>query len=159
MKEQPKVYLARAGRDGEDEEYALENGMSIIGFREFGSLEMLHDYDSVVSFVRHSRPDFKPRQVGNIAGQLWAFSVAMKEGDTVVLPRKLTSQVALGTVTGPYRYAKIGNEHRHTRTVRWVRPDVPGIAFKQDLLSSFGAYMTVCRISRNDADRRIGEVR
>src|ERR1039458_3325780 len=84
--------------------------------------------------------------------------VAMKVGDTVVLPRKLTSQVALGTVTGPYKHVKIGGEFRHIRPVKWVRPDVPRTAFRQDLLYSFGAFMTVCNISRNDAERRISEV-
>jgi hypothetical protein len=39
MKELPKVYLARAGANGEDEEYALDNSCSIIGFREYPSLE------------------------------------------------------------------------------------------------------------------------
>ena len=82
--------------------------MSIIGFREFGSLEKLSDYNSVVAFVKDAKPEFKPRQAGNVAGQLWAFAIAMKVGDTVVLPRKLTSQVALGTVTGPYKHAKVG---------------------------------------------------
>ena len=90
MKELPKVYLTRAGRDGEDEEYALENGLAVIGFTEFGSLEKLPDYNSVVSFVKQTKPELKPRQIGNAAGQLWAFAISMKVGDTVVLPRKLT---------------------------------------------------------------------
>jgi restriction system protein len=158
MTEQSKVYLARAGANGEDEDYALENGLAIIGFTEFGSLEGLPDYDSVVSLVRKSMPAAKPRQVGNFSGQLWAFAIAMKEGDIVVLPRKLTSQVALGRVTGPYKYAKIGEIFRHTRPVKWVKPDVPRTAFRQDLLYSFGAFLTVCTISRNDAERRVAEV-
>ena len=33
-----KVWLVRAGRHGEDEEAALTNGLSIIGFREVGNL-------------------------------------------------------------------------------------------------------------------------
>ena len=112
----------------------------------------------MVSFVKQTKPDFKPRQTGNVAGQLWAFAISMKEGDTVILPRKVTSQVALGTVTGPYKYAKVGGVYRHTRSVKWIRPDVPRISFRQDMLSSFGAFMTVCRISRNDAERRIADV-
>jgi restriction system protein len=158
MTEQPKVYLTRAGGSGEDEEYALDNGVAIIGFIEFGSLEKLSDYNSVVAFVKDTKPEFKPRQAGNVAGQLWAFAIAMKVGDIVVLPRKLTSQVALGTVTGPYKHSKVGGQYRHTRPVKWVRPDVPRTAFRQDLLYSFGAFMTVCNISRNDAERRIAEV-
>ena len=105
-----------------------------------------------------SLPGAKPRAVGNFAGQLWSFAVAMKHGDLVVLPRKLTSQIAIGRVTGPYRYQKVGDELRHTRPVEWVRPDVSRTVFEQDLLHSFGAFMTVCNISRNDAERRVAAV-
>ncbi|MCG3202367.1 MAG: hypothetical protein NFCOHLIN_02249 [Gammaproteobacteria bacterium] len=82
----------------------------------------------------------------------------MNEGDLVVLPRKLTSQIAIGRVKGPYRYQKVGSDLRHTRAVEWLRPDVPRTAFEQDLLHSFGAFMTVCNISRNDAERRVAAV-
>jgi restriction system protein len=82
----------------------------------------------------------------------------MKEGDIVVLPRKITSQVALGKVTGPYKYMKVGSEFRHTRSVKWIRPDVARSTFSQDLLYSFGAFMTVCRITRNDAEQRVAAV-
>jgi restriction system protein len=158
MKEQPKVYLARAGRNGEDEEYALDNGQAIIGFREFPSFEEAKSYKEVVSIITGLKPELKPRAAGNYAGQLWAFAVAMKEGDIVILPRKLTSQVAIGKVSGPYKYQKVGNSLRHTRSVKWIRPDVARSVFFQDLLYSFGAFMTVCTISRNDAERRIAIV-
>ena len=36
--EHRKVYLVRGGRFGEDEDYALENGLAIISFRDFPSL-------------------------------------------------------------------------------------------------------------------------
>jgi restriction system protein len=158
MKEKNKVYLARAGGSGEDEEYALDHGLAIIGFREFPSLEGAKDYNEVLKLVTNARPDLKSHAAGNYAGQLWAFKIAMKEGDIVVLPRKQTSQVALGKVTGPYQYLKIGNEYRHTRPVKWVRPDLARTVFGQDLLYSFGAFMTVCNISRNDAERRVEAV-
>ena len=82
----------------------------------------------------------------------------MKEGDIVVLPRKLTSQIALGRVKGPYQYLKIGEEFRHVRPVEWIRPDIPRTTFEQDLLYSFGAFLTVCTITRNNAEVRVGAV-
>jgi restriction system protein len=154
----PKVWLARAGRTGADEEYALENSMAIIGFREIPSLEGVPDYDSIAKLVAESLPGSKNRKVGNFAGQLWAFTLGMKEGDIVVLPRKLTSQIALGRVKGPYRYQTVGTELRHTRAVEWIRPDVPRTAFEQDLLFSFGAFMTVCNVTRNDAEKRVAAI-
>jgi restriction system protein len=158
MTEQSKVYLVRAGKHGEDEEYVLENGVAMISFREIPSLEGLKDYEAVSKLVASALPGAKPRAVGNFAGQLWAFAIAAKEGDIVVLPRKHTSQIALGRVKGPYKYLKVGAENRHTRAVHWVRPDVPRTAFEQDLLYSFGAFLTVCNVSRNDAERRVAAV-
>jgi restriction system protein len=100
VSEPAKVYLTRAGKRGEDEEFALEHGSAVIGFQEVPSLEGAKDYDAVLKIVRDSLPTKKPRAIGNIAGQLWAFAVAMNKDDLVVLPRKLTSQVAIGRVKG-----------------------------------------------------------
>jgi restriction system protein len=154
----PKVYVARAGGLGEDETYALDHAVAIIGFREYPSLAEAKDYDAIVALVKASRPDLKPRAAGNHAGQLWAFAIAMQAGDIVVLPRKLTSQVALGRVAGPYKYQDVGGEYRHTRAVEWVRPDVARSVFGQDLLYSFGALLTVCNIARNGAVNRVAAV-
>jgi restriction system protein len=153
-----KVYLARAGGNGEDENYALDNGVAILDFREYPSLAGAKEYEDIVSIVKAATPGIKPRAAGNFAGQLWAFALAMQQGDIVVLPRKLTSQIALGRVKGSYTYAKVGSEFRHIRKVEWIRPDVPRSVFGQDLLRSFGAFMTVCNITRNDAQERIAAV-
>lgn len=153
-----KVYLVRAGGSGEDESYALDHGVAIIGFSEYPSLAKAKDYEAVLALAKATKPELKPRAVGNYAGQLWAFALAMKEGDIVVLPRKLTSQVALGRVKGPYKYERIGAVTRHVRAVEWLRPDVPRSIFGQDLLHSFGAFMTVCNIRRNNAEQRVAAV-
>lgn len=158
MSEPAKIYLTRAGKRGEDEDFSLEHGLAVIGFQEVPSLEGSRDYDAVLKIVQDSLPGKKPRAIGNIAGQLWAFAVAMNKDDIVVLPRKLTSQIAIGRVKGPYRYQRVGGDLRHTRPVDWIRPDVPRTAFEQDLLHSFGAFMTVCNVSRNDAERRVAAV-
>ena len=158
MKERPRVYLARAGRNGEDEEVALEKDLAIVGFREVASLAEAKDYKDVLKLVKEGMPGGKPNALVNFARQLSAFACTMKEGDVVVLPRKLTSQIAIGRVTGPYRYDKVNSTFRHTRPVEWLRPEVPRTTFEQDLLFSFGAFMTVCRISRNDAVRRVQAV-
>ena len=155
MNQEPKIYLARAGRSGEDEDRALEHNIAIVGFQEVPSLATATDYEGVHEIVRRAFPDAKRRAVGNFAGQLWAFAVAMKESDLVVLPRKLTSQIAIGRVTGPYEYREVDDTFRHARPVKWLKTDLPRTVFEQDLLYSLGAFMTVCNISRNDAERRV----
>src|SRR5690348_14800050 len=101
MSEHHKVYLARAGKYGEDEEYVLDNNLAVIGYTNVPSLEASTDYAAVFKVVEQAMPGAKTRAIGNVAGQLWAFALAMKPGDIVVLPRKLTSQIALGRVVGP----------------------------------------------------------
>lgn len=155
MNTTPKIFLVRAGRNGEEEDYALTNNIAIIGFHDVPTLEALKDYDEVFKQVSEVYPGRKPLAVGKLAGQLWAFALAMQEGDIVVLPRKLTSQIAIGQVTGPYRYDQVDTMKRHIRPVEWKLPDVPRATFEQDLLYSFGAGMTVCTISRNDAVERV----
>lgn len=154
----PRIFLVRAGGDGEDENYALDHGVAIIGFTDYPSLAGVKDYADMLDLVKTTKPELKPRAAGNYAGQLWAFALAMKEGDTVILPRKLTSQVALGRVKGAYKYEKVDGEMRHVRAVEWLRPDVPRSVFEQDLLYSFGAFMTVCNIRRNNAEERVAYV-
>lgn len=73
MKDETKVYLVRGGHTGEDEEYSLDHGLAIIGFRDFPSLEGKKDYNAIVKSVTEAKQDMKPRAVGNYAGQLWAF--------------------------------------------------------------------------------------
>jgi restriction system protein len=82
VSEPAKIYLARAGKRGEDEEFSLENGLAVIGFQEVPSLEGSRDYDAVLKIVQDSLPGKKPRAIGNIAGQLWAFAVAMNKDDS-----------------------------------------------------------------------------
>jgi restriction system protein len=84
--------------------------------------------------------------------------MTIKVGDLVVLPRKLTSQVALGRVIGPYSYEKVAGIMRHVRAVEWLRPDIPRSVFGQDLLYSFGSLKTVCNIRRNNAEERVAAV-
>ena len=158
MKGERKLFLTRAGRVGEDESYALENNRAIVGFRQVGSLKGAKNHDEIKNIAKEAYPEEKPRAVGNYAGQLWAFALSMQQDDIVVLPQKLTSQIAVGTVSGPYRYEKVNDEYRHVRPVEWKRTDIPRATFEQDLLYSFGAFMTVCQIARNDAAKRVEAV-
>lgn len=158
MIEFPKVFVAKGGAYGEDEDSALENGLSVIGFKEVGSLENAVSYEEVLKIVESAYPDGKHKTCVHYATQLWTFIHGMEEGDSVVLPRKLTSQIAIGTVAGSYKYKKVKGDFRHTRVINWKKTDIPRTWFEQDLLYSFGAFMTVCNVSRNDVERRVASV-
>jgi restriction system protein len=102
----------------------------------------------------------KPGAIPNYTGQLLALRSRIKVGDLVILPMKTTSQIALGRVTGGYRY--IADEPdpalRHVIDVDWQRTDVPRTAIKQDLRFSLGGAMTVFQVTKHDAIWRMEQV-
>ena len=151
----PPVWLVRAGAQGEDEAVALEQGLAIIGFNDVLDLTTATDRDAVLDQVKQANPQAPQARNLNRAAQLVAFTLRMRDGDIVALPFKTRpGQVALGRINGPYTYKDVEGNKRHTRAVEWIRTDVPRWHIQQDLLYSLGAYMTVCRIRRNYADRR-----
>ena len=51
------------------------------------------------------------------------------------------------------------NPFFHFRAVKWIGEAIPRTHFGKDLLFSFGAFMTICRIKRNNAEQRIAAMR
>jgi len=148
------VWLVRAGKHGEDEANALSKGLAIVGWLEMPDVSKVSSYEEMKQKHIEVYPQMPPKAVMNHAGQLWAFVNRIKIGDTVVLPLKSRSFIAMGVIKGEYQYL----EKRHTRSVEWRRDDVPRKSLGQDLLFSLGAAMTVCEIRRNDAAKRISAV-
>lgn len=73
----------------------------------------------------------------------------------MVLPLKTRSDIVFGRVKGPYQYrTDLSPSPLHTRPVEWLK-EFPRSAFDKDLLFSFGAFMTICRISRHEAEQRV----
>jgi restriction system protein len=84
----------------------------------------------------------------------------MKKGDLVIMPLKSQPSVAIGEITGDYHFEGKGpNPFFHWRSVKWIAEAVPRANFGQDLLFSFGAFMTICRIQRNNAESRLAAMR
>ncbi|MCC0004173.1 MAG: restriction endonuclease [Methylobacteriaceae bacterium] len=149
-----RLWLVRLGKNGEQEPHALAQSELILGF-DIGDLSKAEDREAILAIAKKSWPDLKPKTQLNFAAQLNQFCNQMQIGDLVVVPLKTSSQMAVGEISGPYIST---NDGYVSRKVKWLRPDLPREMFRQDLLYSFGAFMTVCEISRNDALRRVEAV-
>jgi restriction system protein len=149
------IWLVRAGQHGEREEAALEKGMAVIGWEELPDLTTIKSREALAQLLKDTYTDAGPNKLSNWRGQLWAFRERIQKDDLVVLPLKRRSAIAVGRVTGDYRYIPEGTDGFHTRAVKWLKTDIPRSAFDQDLLYSLGAFMAVCQISRNNAEARI----
>ncbi|MGC1687569.1 MAG: restriction endonuclease [Candidatus Acidiferrales bacterium] len=150
------LWMVRAGKEGSQEATAIEKNVIVLGWRELGDLSGVKSKDDLAALLRRAYPDAKPNTTANYIGQIWAFVSRIQVKDWVVLPLKTRSAIAVGEVISGYEYrTDLGDLVRHTRRVKWIKSDLPRTAFEQDLLYSFGAFMTVCKIKRNDAEARV----
>ena len=81
----------------------------------------------------------------------------MSKGDWVIVPsKKKKAAVHIAEITGDYAYdGSAPDPFYHSRALKWIGTDVPRSNFERDLLDSMGAIMTICQISRHDAERRV----
>src|ERR1019366_9536522 len=92
----------------------------------------------------------------NWVSQVWPFAHGMEKSDWVVLPLKTQPAIQIGEITGDYHFDPKGiDPFFHWRPVKWIAEAVPRTNFGQDLLYSFGAFMTICRVQRNNAEGRL----
>lgn len=153
------IWLVRGGKNGEFEDYSLNNDQTTIGWPELPDLSNVKSKDELYKIYEKTYPDFKKNTAINHVGQVWAFINKIHNGDYIVMPLKRRSAIAIGEVRGPYAYrTDLTNDIHHVRRVKWIKSDIPRTAFDQDILYSLGAFMTVCQIQRNNAEQRILEV-
>jgi restriction system protein len=149
------VWMVRAGKDGAQEEMALAEGLAVIGWSELPDLSPITTRAALREALSAAYPEEKAKTLSNWESQIWPLRDTIQDGDLVVLPLKTRADIAIGRVTGPYAYrTDLPKGPYHTRPVDWLK-ELPRNAFDQDLLYSLGAFMTVCRIERNNAEGRI----
>ena len=142
------VWVVHAGAHGEFEQFAIDN--NVVGIR-FGLMQSVADFPSREALRQHIKND-------SAANQLWRFTHNVEVGETVVLPgRQMPRIVAVGRITGPYRYEPDW-PYPHIRPVEWDAVDIPRISFDQDLLYSFGGKLTVFQVNRTNCQERIDAV-
>lgn len=148
------LWMVRAGAHGEQEQTALQNNIVAIGWNEIPDIEKVKDRESLKKLYVTINPNAKGMHLSRMVGQIWDFAKEIKKGDLVALPLKTQSSIAIGTIEGDYEFREIAANVKHIRQVKWLKT-LPRSEFDQDLLYSLGAFSTVCKIKRNDAENRI----
>lgn len=152
-----ELWLTRAGSQGEFEQKFLEEGRIYITWDELNNnLSKLDSRQMLLELLQQVYPNEKLKRLQNHSSQLWPFANIMQRGDWIVLPSKKQPVVYVGRITGDYVYNPAGPDpYYHWRSVEWFGQEIPRAYFGQDLLYSFGAFMTICRIQRNNALERL----
>lgn len=151
------IWLFRAGKNGEYEEKFLTDNRIYLTWKKL-KIDLKDYKDRVAHFqkLQELYPSEKINMLKNWESQIYPLAHRMKIEDWIVLQSKRTSTIHIGKVIGEYTYdVNNSNPYYHYRNMDWFAKDIPRNNFKQDFLYSFGAFMTVCKITRNDAEKRI----
>lgn len=155
------IWLIRAGSHGEYElKFIQENRVYVTWDGLDVDLGKLKQRADLTAAMTERYPDTKPKAIQNWVSQVWPFAHEIKKGDLIVLPLKTQPAIYIGEVTGDYQPAPDGpNPFYHWRSVKWIAEGVPRSHFGKDLLFTFGAFLTICRVQRNNAEQRIAAMR
>ncbi|MFV1980575.1 MAG: restriction endonuclease [Rhodothermia bacterium] len=151
------IWLIRAGSHGEYElKFTEENRVYVTWDNLDVDLAKLAERAELTDAMTQRYPDEKPNTIKNWVSQVWPFAHGISVGDLVVLPLKTQRAIQIGEMTGEYHFEPGGpNPFFHWRSVMWIAEGVPRDHFGKDLLNTFGAFLTICRVQRNNAEARI----
>jgi restriction system protein len=150
------VWTVKGGKHGERDERCLEDGVIGGGWERIPDLSTVGSKEALAGVCEENEPDWSAKTRSNYVGQLWSLRERMQEGELVALPLKTSGTVAVGRISGPYAYrTDLGDDFKHSRPVEWLAKEVERDAFDQDLLYSFGAFLTIGRVQRENAESRI----
>jgi restriction system protein len=155
------IWLVRAGSHGEyEQKFIRENRVYVTRKALDVNLAELKQRAELTAVMTERYPDTKPRAIQNWVGQVWPFAHEIKRGDLVVLPLRTQPAIYIGEVIGDYHAEPEGpTPFYHWRQVKWIAEGVPRSHFGKDLLFTFGACLTICRVRRNNAEQRITAMR
>lgn len=154
------IWLVRAGGRGEHESKFLNDNRVYLTWDNLDKdLQSFNTKDELYQFLlMHYHLD-KSKTAINWAAQIWPIVNEMNKKDWVILPSKLNRTIHIGEIISDYKFDKsLGNPYYHYRDVKWFALDIPRDNFDQDILYSLGAFMTICKIHRNNAEARIKEM-
>ncbi len=147
-------WIVRADKHGEQEDGALKHGVVTIGWNQLPNLTNFKDKSELEeSYVEIYGPK-KKMHLANVLGQIWNFKENISIGDLVALPLKRKSGIAIGEITGDYEFKELDSNIKHIRKVKWIK-EFPRSVFDQDILFSLGAFLTVGKVRRDDAEERV----
>lgn len=152
------AWVVRAGQQGENEHWNLEQGRATVGWPEVGDLGAARTRDDVRALVEEAYPADSPARWANTTGQLWAFRAAIHKGDLLVLPLKTKpGYIRFGRVTGEYFYdaTQPDKTRRHSLPVKWFSDPISKTVIEQDLIYTINGILTVFKPSRNNAAARL----
>ena len=136
------LWVVRCG-DGANEQEPIAKSIVGIGWSALQDLKQLPEREQIQDLYTKTFTTESIAQIRTNVAQIYSFRTRIQVGDYVALPLKKSASIAFGKVTSDYSYVKDAyNFLIHQRKVEWIR-EIPRNQIDQDLLFSFGAFLTV----------------
>ena len=153
---QMTLWVVRCGRDSAYELEAYDKKIVGIGWGSLGDVSKFETVDQLRAFFSERNREESQGAVRTNVAQIFSFIKRIQIGDLVALPIRSTASIAFGRVKSESRfvadtYPYVVNQ----RDVEWIGDPIPRSQIDQDLLFTFGAFLTVFRAQRNDAENRV----
>lgn len=154
------IWLFRAGSNGEYENKFITDNRVYLTWDDLDiDLMQFPKQESLYKLLVDKYNLEKEKTAINWASQIYPIAYKMQVGDWVVLPSKINRTIHFGKIISEYKFDKsLGSPYYHYRDVEWFAQDIPRDRFDQDLLYSMGAFMTVCKIHKNNAEARLKDM-
>ena len=155
---EPRAWVVRAGREGEEEQHNLDHSVVTIGWYDFDALDSMTNRQEFGERLAARYPDWDTRSARD---QLWRFAKEISVGDLVVMPQKRPELggrrlIAIGRAVGPYEWDPSQPENvRHRREVEWLQTELHREVVQDDLDKSLNRPPTIYSLNPNDAPYRI----
>lgn len=136
----------------------MKHNYIALGWPETGDLGLLTaDREAFKKRLAEVYPKDKPGSIPVNAGQLFRFVYEMQAGDLVVYPSKLSREIHIGQVVGPYQYKpSLNRDYPNVRPIKWLRK-LPRTSLTQGALYEIGSAMSFFQI-KNYADEIIAKL-
>lgn len=140
------LWVVHIGKDDLIPLRARNEGFVCIGWSKIGDCTPYKNRDAMRAVVAKTWPEWSARKVSASYGQVYRFAHMMKAGDPIVFPIRQTREIAIGCVTGTYRYEAAGQlqdlDYANVQEVKWLK-FVPRTTFTKSALHSFGSFSSV----------------
>lgn len=140
------LWVVHIGKDDHVPLRARDEGFVCIGWSKMGDLSRHKTRKAMRTAMAETWPGWSAKKVSASHGQVYRFAHEMEIGDPVVFPIRQSREVAIGRVTGEYRYEESGQlqelDYANVRHVEWLRI-VPRTTFSKSALHSFGSFSSL----------------
>ena len=138
---------------------ALDNNIILFHWRTLPDLSPYDTRAKLKDIFEKTFPDEKPGAIVSWYSQMWSFIHGIEIGQLVILTRQDSSRIAIGEVTGEYRFDRnVAGGPWHCRPVKWIERNLSRDRLPGDIRQSLSSQLTVCRIDRPSAEDRIKKI-